>query len=99
MAQIMRERSGETDRLIFFVDVERTTKLFENPPGRLHHAEAVAVSRMIRARIRQRRHAELADAAQALELGAVEQLEQQRIGRPFQAERDHVMHRISDDLF
>ena len=46
----------------------------------------------------QRRHPELADAAQALELGGVDQPEQQRVRRPVQPEGDHVVDRVADDL-
>ena len=53
---------------------------------------------MVGARVGEAGHAELADAAQSLEFGGVEQAEQQRIDRPVQPEGDHVVHRVADDL-
>jgi len=41
--QVVHERRGQAKQLIFLGDVERASKLFDDPPGRLHHAEAMAV--------------------------------------------------------
>jgi hypothetical protein len=96
--QVVHERRGQAKQLIFLGDVERAAKLFDDPPGRLHHAEAMAVPRVIGPGIRQRRHSQLPNAAQALKLDAVEQPKQQGIRGPVQPERDHIVHRVADDL-
>src|SRR3954463_4468960 len=98
VTQIVNQRCGETQKLIFLGDVERAAKLLDDFSRRLHHAKAVAVAGMVSPGISERRHAELADATQALELDAVEQAEEEGIDSAVEPERDHVVHRIADDL-
>jgi hypothetical protein len=80
------------------VDWERRSKLVQNPPGRLHDAEAVGIAGMVGAGVGQVGHAELADASEALEFGGVEQAKQECIGRTFHPKRDHIVNRVADDL-
>ena len=75
MPQVMQQRGGEADRLGLLVDHMRQPQLRQHLPRRFHDAQAMAVSGMIRPRIRQRRHPQLHDPAKALELGGVHQLE------------------------
>lgn len=65
---------------------------------RLHHADAVAVTGMIGPGIRQRRHPQLPDASQALELAGIDQGEQQRVFVAIHAKRDDVVNRIADEF-
>src|SRR6266567_9259550 len=48
--------------------------------------------------IRQVRHPQLPDSPQSLELPGVEQSEEQAVERPLDLERDHVVHRVANDL-
>jgi hypothetical protein len=98
VSQVVHQRRRKAEKLVFLGEVERAAELLDDPPRRLHHTKAMAVTRMIRPRICQRRHAELPDAAEALELDAVEQSEEEGIDGPVEPERDHVVNGIADDL-
>ena len=99
VAQVVQQGGDEADRFLLGVDGEGGPQLVQDPPGRLHHAQAVAVAAVVGAGVGEAGQAELADAAQPLELGGVEQAEQQRVRRPLRAEGDHVVDRVADDLF
>src|SRR4051794_37212042 len=58
----------------------------------------MTVSRVRGPRIGQVRHAELEDPPQSLELRGVEEFEEQRVERLLDLERDHVVHRVANDL-
>ena len=73
MPQVMQQRRYQADRPPFLIDLVRPAQKIQNPPGRLHHAQTMAVSRMIRRRIGKRRHPQLANPPQALNIGGIQQ--------------------------
>lgn len=95
----MEKRGGEADSFLFIADIKISTELVDDLACGFHHAEAVAVARVIGAGIGEGGHAELANAAKALHLDGVEQSKEQAIDRPLQAEGDDIMNRVADDLF
>lgn len=68
MAQIMQQRRREAGQFIFFIDPGNAPQLLDHLPRRLHHAQTVAVTRMIGARVGQARHPKLANAPKTLNL-------------------------------
>src|SRR5438067_2962563 len=58
----------------------------------------MAVARVRGPRIGQVRHPQLQDSPQSLELPGVEQSEEQAVKRLLDLERDHVVHRVANDL-
>ena len=79
--QIMKQRRPQADGLGLLGNRKAASQLIEDFAGGLHYAKAVAIAGMVGARVGQVGHTELADAAEALELGGVEQTKQQRVGR------------------
>src|SRR5437868_3175662 len=80
MPEIVQKTTRQGKRLGFVVDLMQKPQLGEHLPRRFHDAEAMAISTVIRPRVGQRRHAELANPPQALEFRGVEELEEERVG-------------------
>src|SRR5579862_9852851 len=99
MAEIVKQSRGETDGFLLIADIKIPPKLIDDLAGRLHHAQAVAVTGMVGPGIRQRCHPKLPDSAQALHLDRIEQSKQQPIDRALHAEGDDIVNRVADDLF
>ena len=99
MADVVKQSGTEADGFGFIVDCKLSAKLGDDFSRRLHHSKAVAVAGMIGPGISKTGHAKLSDSPQALKLGRIEQPKKQGIDRALQLERDHIMHRVSDDLF
>src|SRR2546423_2559255 len=77
MSQIMKKRCRQTRGLFLLADRAALAKLLEHEPGRLHHAQAVAVARMVSPWIGQARHPKLTDAPQPLHFLRIDQTKQQ----------------------
>jgi hypothetical protein len=99
VSQVVKKCAGEADGDIAIFEGKRLAELKEHPPGGFHDTQAVAVTGMIGAGVGERRHAELADSAEALEFGGVGEGEEEALGRPFHAEGNDIMHGIADDFF
>jgi hypothetical protein len=75
VAKIVEQGGDDADGATLAIQRDRLGKLVENFPRRFHHAKAVAVAGMVGAGVSKRGHAKLADAAETLELDAVDQSE------------------------
>ena len=89
MPQVVKQRPGQADDDVLFLHLKRQLpQPKQNPLGGLHDAQAVAVTRMIRAGICQRRHPQVDESGESARNSVgVSERKEEAIHRPFQTER------------
>jgi hypothetical protein len=94
VADIVQQRGGEHGGAFLFTDVVFGLELVENAMGQMKRAQTVGKARMLRALVSKEADAELADAAQALKLGRVDQSDEQLPAGRIGSEANYIMDRI-----
>src|SRR5258706_6452913 len=98
MAEIVKKSADEAHRFLVGIDGDERPEPVDHFAGGFHHAEAMAISRMVSTGIGEAGEAELANAPQSLHLRSVEETEEESFEGAIGSQDNHIMDRIANDF-